>query len=131
DNDDLAEVIRSIRIHGQGSDKYDNIRIGMNGRMDTIQAAILIEKLAIFKNEIDARNRIAQSYHEGLRDLVKTPIIPQGYTSVWAQYTISLGDKIDRASLMASLQERGIPTVIHYVKPLHKQVAYNRYPCVG
>lgn len=130
DNDDLAAIIRSARVHGQGSDKYDNVRIGMNGRLDTIQAAILIEKLAIFKDEIEARNRIAKVYHEGLGEIVKTPIVPMDFTSVWAQYTLCLGEEIDRKSLMASLQAKGIPTVVYYVKPLHLQTAYNCYPCV-
>jgi dTDP-4-amino-4,6-dideoxygalactose transaminase len=129
-NDEYATVMRSIRVHGQGSDKYDNVRIGMNGRLDTLQAAILLQKLAIFPEEIKARNQIAQRYQNELQDIVKTPFIPQGLTSVWAQYTVQLPENIDRKSLMIALQEAKIPSVVYYVKPLHLQNAYKHYPCV-
>lgn len=128
-NDEYAAVMRSIRVHGQGSDKYDNVRIGMNGRLDTLQAAILLQKLAIFPQEIEARHKVAQRYHAGLKDVVKTPFIPEGLTSVWAQYTLQLPDHINRKELMAKLQEAKIPSVIYYVKPLHMQTAYKDYPC--
>lgn len=129
-NDEYALVMRSIRIHGQGSDRYDNVRIGMNGRFDTLQAAILLQKLAIFPEEIEARNLVAQRYQKGLKDIVKTPIVPEELTSVWAQYTVQLPENIDRKTLMVGLQEAKIPSVIYYIKPLHLQNAYKHYPCV-
>ncbi len=129
-NDEYATVMRSIRVHGQGSDKYDNVRIGMNGRLDTLQAAVLLQKLAIFPEEIKARNQIAQRYQAGLQDIVKTPSVPQGLTSVWAQYTVQLPKNIDRKSFMSKLQEAKVPSVVYYVKPLHLQTAYKEYPCV-
>jgi len=129
-NDEYAAIMRSIRVHGQGSDKYDNVRVGMNGRLDTIQAAILLHKLAIFPEEIKARNLVAQRYHKGLQDIVKTPSVPEGLTSVWAQYTVQLPENIDRKELMSKLQEAKIPSVVYYVKPLHLQTAYKHYPCV-
>jgi len=127
DDDDFAEALRSLRVHGQGSDKYDNVRIGLASRLDTIQAAILIEKLKIFPDEIDARNRIAHRYSEGLRDVVGVPRIPAGYTSVWAQYTIRVAGG-RRDALAAALKAEGIPTAIHYPIPLHRQQAYKHYP---
>ena len=127
DDDGFAEALRSLRVHGQGSDKYDNVCIGLASRLDTIQAAILIEKLKIFPDEIDARNRIASRYSEGLGDVVGVPRIPAGYTSVWAQYTIRVaGDRRD--ALAAALKSEGIPTAIYYPIPLHRQQAYKHYP---
>ena len=127
DDDGLAEALRSLRVHGQGSDKYDNVRIGLASRLDTIQAAILIEKLKIFPDEIDARNRIAYRYTEGLADIVGVPSIPAGYTSVWAQYTIRVAGG-RRDALAAALKSEGIPTAIYYPIPLHRQQAYKHYP---
>jgi dTDP-4-amino-4,6-dideoxygalactose transaminase len=127
DDDGFAEALRSLRVHGQGSDKYDNVRIGLASRLDTIQAAILIEKLKIFPDEIDARNRIASRYTEGLGDIVGVPRIPAGYTSVWAQYTIRVADG-RRDALAAALKAEGIPTAIYYPIPLHRQQAYKHYP---
>lgn len=128
-NDDLlASKIKSLRIHGQGSDKYDNILIGMNGRLDTIQAAILIEKLKIFESEIKARQVIADRYAKGLSDLVQTPNVINDATSVWAQYTIVLPQNINRSQLMNDLKAEGIPTCVYYIKPLHSQTAYKNYP---
>ncbi len=130
EDDELIEVLKSMRIHGQGTDKYDNVRIGMNGRLDTIQAAVLIEKLAIFADEIAARDRVAARYAEGLADLAIVPRVPEGYTSVWAQYTIRLPvGRRDR--FIADLKAAGIPTAIYYPKPLHQQTAYRRYPVAG
>lgn len=129
-NDEYAAVMRSIRVHGQGSDKYDNVRVGMNGRLDTLQAAILLQKLAIFPEEIKARNLVAQRYQKGLHDVVKTPSVPEGLTSVWAQYTVQLPENIDRKQLISKLQEAKIPSVVYYVKPLHLQTAYKHYPSV-
>jgi dTDP-4-amino-4,6-dideoxygalactose transaminase len=128
DDDQLAEVMRSIRVHGQGADKYDNIRIGMTGRLDTIQAAVLIEKLKIFPDEIEARNRVAKRYAAGLKDVAIVPEVPSGYGSVWAQYTIRVAN---RDALAAVLQTRGVPTAIYYPKPLHRQGAYKHYPVAG
>lgn len=128
DNDELASIIRSLRVHGQGSDKYDNVRIGMNGRLDTIQAAILIEKLKVFHDELIVRQKTADAYNEALKDGVKIPHLLEGTTSAWAQYTIRLPEHIDRSNLMASLKEAGIPTMVYYVKPLHLQNAYKHYP---
>ncbi|MBX9805942.1 MAG: DegT/DnrJ/EryC1/StrS aminotransferase family protein [Alphaproteobacteria bacterium] len=127
-NDELAAIIKSLRVHGQGTDKYDNVRIGMNGRLDTIQAAILIEKLAIFDEELTARQTVADAYNQALRDIVEVPQLMEGVTSAWAQYTLRLPKHIDRSKLMANLKEAGIPTMVYYVKPLHLQTAYKQYP---
>jgi dTDP-4-amino-4,6-dideoxygalactose transaminase len=127
DDDGLAEAMRSIRIHGQGQDKYDNVRIGINGRLDTLQAAILLEKLKIFPAEIEARQAIATRYHEGLGDLVRVPRVAAGATSVWAQYTIVL-ERHDRDAVAAALKAQGIPTAVYYPKPLHRQTAYREFP---
>jgi dTDP-4-amino-4,6-dideoxygalactose transaminase len=127
DDDGFADTLRSLRVHGQGSDKYDNVRIGLASRLDTIQAAILIEKLKIFPDEIDARNRIANRYNERLGDVVGVPRVPAGYTSVWAQYTIRVAGG-RRDALAAALKAEGIPTAIYYPIPLHRQQAYNHYP---
>jgi dTDP-4-amino-4,6-dideoxygalactose transaminase len=127
DDDGFAETVRSLRVHGQGSNKYDNVRIGLASRLDTIQAAILIEKLKIFPDEIDARNRTANRYTEGLGDSVGVPRIPAGYTSGWAQYTIRVAGG-RRDALAAALKAEGIPTAIYYPIPLHRQQAYKHYP---
>ena len=123
----LAELLRSLRVHGQGNDKYDNRRIGMTSRLDTIQAAVLSEKLKIFQSEIDARQKIAERYNDGLGQVVTLPPVPSGSTSVWAQYTIRLKPGL-RDGLAATLKSQGIPTAIYYVKPLHRQEAYRRFP---
>jgi len=127
DDDALAETIKSLRVHGHGTDKYDNVRIGMTGRLDTIQAAVLIEKLKIFSTEIAARDRIARRYHAGLKDVAIVPEVPAGYASVWAQYTIRLAPG-RRDGLATALKAEGIPTAIYYPIPLHRQVAYRSYP---
>jgi len=129
DNDELAEIIRSLRVHGQGSDKYDNVRIGITGRLDSVQAAVLLEKLTIFTDEIDARQEIARRYAQGLADVANVPQVPDGYLSVWAQYTIRVAPN-RRDALAKSLKESGIPTAIYYPIPLHRQVAYRDYPVV-
>lgn len=128
DDDDLAALVRSLRVHGQGTDKYDNPRIGMNSRLDTLQATILSEKLTIFPDEITRRQRVADRYASGLSDLVGVPVIPEGLTSVWAQYTIRLREGQDRTALQAGLREAGIPSVIYYAVPLHRQGAYQHFP---
>jgi len=130
DDDTLADVVKSLRVHGQGTDKYDNVRIGLNGRMDTMQAAILIEKLKIFPDEIGRRQQIAARYSAELAGLVGVPALADDRTSVWAQYTITL-PAARRNELAAGLKARGIPTAIHYPVPLHRQTAYRDYPVAG
>lgn len=125
DNNDLADIMRSIRVHGKGTMKYDNIRIGLNSRLDTIQAAVLSVKLRAFKEyELDDVNRAAKKYTEFLSDEVKTPVIPGGYYSSWAQYTIQLPDRKTRDRVQAGMKEAGIPTMVYYPKPMHKQLAF-------
>lgn len=123
-DEDIA-AMRSLAVHGQGVDKYDNIRIGMNSRLDTIQAAILIEKLAIFADEIEKRNAIADRYAALLNGLVATPQVIAGGVSTWAQYTVECDD---RDGLAAFLRERGVPTAMYYPKPIHAQTAYRQFP---
>ncbi len=124
----LAETLRSIRVHGQGSDKYDNVRLGLTGRLDTMQAAILLEKLKIFDDEIAARNQVAERYARGLGNLVSVPRLASGCTSIWAQYTIRLPEGCDRDGFAAALKAQGIPTAIYYVKSMHQQTAYRDFP---
>lgn len=128
DDDELASIIKSLRVHGQGTDKYDNVRIGMNGRLDTIQAAILIEKLKIFPDELIARQQTADAYNEALKDVVQIPYIIERATSAWAQYTVRLSKTTKRTKLIEDLKKVGIPTMVYYVKPLHLQTAYRNYP---
>jgi len=127
DDDDLAALVISLRNHGAGTEVYDNVRIGMNGRLDTIQAAVLIEKLRIFADEIATRDRIARRYNELLGDVVTVPQVPSGFGSVWAQYTIRLAAG-ERDLFAATLRQQGIPTAQYYPKPTHKQTAYLDYP---
>jgi dTDP-4-amino-4,6-dideoxygalactose transaminase len=128
DDDELAAALRSVRVHGQGSDKYDNVRLGLTGRLDTIQAAILIEKLKIFEDEIAARNEVAARYARGLGNVVTVPQLAAGCTSVWAQYTIRLPKECDRDAFAATLKAQGIPTAIYYPKSMHQQTAYRDFP---
>ena len=128
DSDELAETLRSIRVHGQGSDKYDNVRLGLTGRLDTIQAAVLLEKLKIFDDEIAARNKVAERYARSLGNIVTVPRITEGNTSIWACYTIRLPKGTDRAAFAAALQAQGVPSAIYYVKSVHMQTAYAGYP---
>jgi len=130
DNDELATILRSIRVHGQGTEKYDNVRIGVNGRLDTMQAAVLIEKLKIFPSEIEARDRVAKYYNDNLRDVAVVPEVPEGYTSVWAQYTLRMAG-FNREQFQADLKAAGVPTAVYYPKPLHQQTAYKGYPVAG
>ena len=120
----LYEKMSSIRVHGQGvnGDKYDNIRIGLNARMDTIQAAILLEKLKHYDKEIELRNQVANTYSSNLSEFVKTPTTPQGQSSVWAQYSIQVED---REKLKSDLSEQGIPTATFYPTPIHLSAAYS------
>jgi dTDP-4-amino-4,6-dideoxygalactose transaminase len=128
DDADLAATLRSIRVHGQGSDKYDNVRLGLTGRLDTMQAAILIEKLKIFEDEIAARNAVAERYSRLLGNVVTVPQLAPGCTSVWAQYTIRLPKGTGRDSFAAALKAQGIPTAIYYPKSMHQQTAYWHFP---
>lgn len=130
DNDELAEYIRSIRVHGKGSFKYDNVRIGMNSRLDTLQAAILKEKFEAFKNyELDSVNKSAKIYTEKLSRYVQTPVVPEGYYSSWAQYTIKLDNESIRNSLQEFLKDNGIPSMVYYPKPMHEQTAFMMLEC--
>jgi dTDP-4-amino-4,6-dideoxygalactose transaminase len=127
DDDEMASLLVSLRVHGHGAHQYDNVRIGLTGRLDTIQAAVLLEKLKIFPDEIAARNRAAERYNNALGNVATVPRIPDGYTSVWAQYTIRV-EPGRRTELAAALKAEGIPTAIYYPKPLHRQEAYERFP---
>jgi len=127
DDDALAARVKSIRLHGEGVDRSEAARIGITGRLDTIQAAVLIEKLKIFPDEIDVRNRIAARYSAALADIAIVPHIGNQSTSVWAQYTVRLKPgRRDRVA--AALKTEGIPTAIYYSKPLHRQPAYKHFP---
>ena len=120
-NDEYAELIRSYCVHGKGKDKYDNVRIGINRRLDTIQTAILLEKLEAFPQELNNRNRAAEKYTAELTGSFKTPLIPEGYVSSWAQYTLI---SQDRVAAMAKYKEQGIPTMIYYGTCVHQQSAF-------
>jgi len=125
DNDEWAEIINSLKVHGKGSFKYDNVRIGMNSRLDTIQAAILKPKFKAFREyEVIDINKAASLYTEKLSGIVKTPVIPEGYYSSWAQYTIQLTNREQRDGLQSYLKENGIPSMVYYPNPMHKQTAY-------
>ncbi|HYW59067.1 MAG TPA: DegT/DnrJ/EryC1/StrS family aminotransferase [Xanthobacteraceae bacterium] len=128
DDDELAALVTSLRVHGHNADKYDNVRIGLTGRLDTIQAAVLLEKLSIFRDEIVARNEAAARYSNALGNVAIVPRLPRGLASVWAQYTIRL-EPGRRDGLAAALKSEGIPTAIYYPKPLHQQEAYAHFPC--
>jgi dTDP-4-amino-4,6-dideoxygalactose transaminase len=130
DDDGLAALVKSLRVHGQGTDKYDNVRVGLNGRLDTLQAAILLEKLRIFPEEIARRDRVAGRYNAQLASVARVPKLLEHTTSVWAQYTIRV-PAARRNALATGLKERGIPTAIYYAVPLHRQTAYRAYPVAG
>jgi dTDP-4-amino-4,6-dideoxygalactose transaminase len=130
DDAELAAVIRSLRVHGEGQDKYDNVLVGMNGRLDTIQAAVLIEKLKIFNDEIVKRNAVAARYNEALADVAVVPKVIEGCVSTWAQYTIKVAPR-QRDAFAAALKADGIPTAIYYPRPVHQQTAYCHHPIVG
>ena len=127
DDDALAEILRSLRMHGQGTDRYEHARIGLNSRLDTIQAVVLIEKLKIFADEIEARGRIAERYNAGLgkSNRIRVPRLIASAQSVWAQYTIQVED---RTRLQADLKDEGIPSTVHYPIPLGRQRAYAHFP---
>lgn len=127
-NDDaLKDKLLSLRMHGQGSDRYEHVAIGLNSRLDTIQAAILIEKLKIFEEEIETRNTVAKRYDEALAgsNRIKTPFVMEGVTSTWAQYTLQVAE---RGKFQSKLKEAGVPTMVYYPIPLSRQPAYARYP---
>ncbi len=136
----LHDLLVSLRVHGQAvkgdiagksfdhDPKYLNVRVGTNSRMDTIQAAILLQKLTIFEDEIAARNRVAQRYRDGLGDLVRTPPVIEGGVSVWAQYTIETSN---RDGMALALREKGVPTAVYYPIPIHRQAVYAGYPQPG
>ena len=124
DDDELANLIRSIHIHGQGSNKYDNIRIGLNSRLDTLQAVILNAKLTIFDEELAMRNKVASMYQQQLRGHLKVPEIKAGYISSWAQFTVRAKDEIERDKILQHLKNNNIPTAIYYPIPIHRSTAY-------
>lgn len=128
DNKNYYDLMCSLAVHGKGSFKYDNVRIGYNSRLDTIQAAILLPKLKAFKEyELEARNIIAQKYTAALQNSFVTPLVPTGFGSSWAQYTLVLAEKADRATLQQKLKDKGIPTMVYYPKPMHKQTVFSDY----
>ena len=123
-----ADLLRSLRFHGKGSDKYDNVRLGMNSRLDTIQAAILLEKLRVFDEELLIRQEVADRYSALIGPMVTTPSTPPDYRSAWAQYTINCKSPLQRDQIQASLKEVGIPTAIYYPTALHQQTGYRQFP---
>jgi UDP-2-acetamido-2-deoxy-ribo-hexuluronate aminotransferase len=124
DDDELAEILRSLRAHGKGGAKYDIVRVGLNARLDTMQAAILLAKLEVFDDELAARERLARTYDEALSGLVETPQRPAGLQSAWAQYTIKVAD---RDGVAERLKAAGIPTAVYYPRPMHEQSCYAEY----
>ena len=128
DDDEVAEIARSCRVHGMGKTKYHNDRLGMTARLDSMQAAVLLSKLTIFEDELRARQNVADAYTDALGDVVKTPKLTQGATSSWAQYTIKLPQHIERQILQDKLAEKQVPTMIYYPVPMHQQGPYQAYP---
>ena len=128
DDDSIAEIIRSCRVHGMGKTKYDNVRIGMTGRLDTMQAVVLDAKLDIFADELTARQTVADRYASMLGNLLEVPSLSAGATSSWAQYTVKLPQGTDRDAVSAKLGEAGVPTAIYYPIPMHQQPPYQHYP---
>lgn len=128
DDEERNAILRSLRVHGQGTDKYDNIRIGVNSRLDTLQAAILLEKLAVFPGELDARAKAADRYDALLPVELARPALLPGVTSAWALYTVRTTAR-DRA--IAQLKDHGVPSAVYYARPLHRQAAYRHYPLAG
>ena len=125
-DEELASKMRSIRIHGSGSSKYENIRLGINGRIDTIQAAILIEKLSIFDKELKLRNQIANYYSRNISNKFQTPTIPKNYLSSWAQYSLLSISEAERDEVMSVLSNKNIPSMIYYKQPLHLQTVFKK-----
>ena len=125
DNDNLADICKSIRVHGEGIDKYHNIRIGLNSRLDTIQAAILLNKMKIFDKELELRNLVAKEYSEKLPDNVKIQYIPKGFISSWAQYSILCNDQNERNDIIDILSKKNIPIAVFYKIPFNKNIIYS------
>ena len=126
DDENLAELMKSIRVHGSsGNDKYNNIRIGINGRLDTFQAAILLEKLSIFDHELKLRNEVSTYYDKNITDTLKKQYIPKDYFSSWAQYALQADSSQQREKIMMLLNENGIPSMIYYKMPLHFQGVFD------
>lgn len=121
DDEELVEIMRSVRIHGSGTDKYENARIGINGRLDTFQAAVLLEKLSIFDDELRLRNEVADYYSSNINNNLVKPFIPKNYTSSWAQYSILASTESERMGIMSALNQLNIPSMIYYKTPLHLQ----------
>jgi Predicted pyridoxal phosphate-dependent enzyme apparently involved in regulation of cell wall biogenesis len=126
-NDELAEKMKSIRVHGSGIDKYENDRIGINGRLDSIQAAVLLEKIEIFADELNRREKVAEYYTQNIHKMFITPLIPSKYFSSWAQYSILIPDELDRSKLIENLNRKGIPSMVYYKIPVHLQKGYKKY----
>lgn len=125
DNDEWAALMDSYHVHGKGSDRYDNVRIGINSRLDSIQAAILVVKLKAFReHELEDVNKVAERYTEKLKGVVKTPVVPQGFYSSWAQYTVKVANKEARTRIQEALKAEDIPTAIYYPIPMHRQTAF-------
>ena len=131
DNDEVAQIIRSCRVHGMGKDKYQNVRIGMTGRLDTMQAVVLDAKLDIFAEELELRQQIAERYHTKIGNIVEVPRLRPEATSSWAQYTIKLPDGINRDDVCTSMNGAGVPTAIYYPVPMHRQGPYTGFPVAG
>lgn len=125
EDDSIAATIRSLRVHGQGAHKYENVRIGTNARLDTVQAAVLLEKLKVFPEELDAREAAANRYAAALANKITAQRVPPGYRSAWAQFTIRVGERDDVAQ---SMKDVGVPTAVYYPTPLHQQPAYRGFP---
>ena len=128
DNDEWALLLRSLTVHGKGTSKYDNVRIGMNSRLDTLQAAVLLAKFPMFvERELEESRKLSEIYTEQLKDIVKVPEVKEGYHSSWAQYTIQLSENQDRQKLQEGLKTAGIPSMVYYQKPMHKQQAFSEF----
>ncbi len=123
-HDEWAALLRSYKVHGKGADKYDNVRIGMNSRLDTIQAAVLLEKLNFFEEEMERCNQVAAVYTERLQSRIKTPVVLPDYYSSWAQYTVQFADRQEREEAVARLKAAEIPSAVYYMKPMHMQKAF-------
>jgi dTDP-4-amino-4,6-dideoxygalactose transaminase len=127
DDAHVADLLRSIRVHGQGSDKYENVRLGITGRLDTVQAAVLLVKLKAFERELEDRQRVAAAYSNAIERgglALQTPAVPEGFTSAWAQYSVMAADRAERDRMMERLAAAGVPSAIYYPKPLHLQEAF-------
>ena len=131
ENDEWAELLRSYRIHGKGKDKYDNVRIGLNSRLDTIQAAVLLEKIKFFDWEVKKCNQVAEEYNKGLQGVVKAPVVKKGFVSSWAQYTVCFQNNKEREQVIKLLKEQNIPSAVYYRKPMHMQEAFRKYQYKG